>query len=88
MTAIEVLSPTNKTPGVHARTQYLQKQEELLNSRVNLVEIDLLRSGQHTTAVTYNLALAQAGADVAVTARTATELEQLVSQISAMGRKP
>ncbi len=61
VTAIEILSPTNKTPGVHGRTRYLQKQEELLNSRVNLVEIDLLRGGQHTTAVTYNLALAQAG---------------------------
>ncbi len=33
------------------------------------------------------LALAEAGADVAVTARTATELEQLVAQISAMGRE-
>src|SRR5947208_6537307 len=33
------------------------------------------------------LALAEAGADVAVTARTTTELEQLVAQISAMGRK-
>src|SRR5260370_28370235 len=33
------------------------------------------------------LALAEAGADVAVTARTTTELEALVAQISAMGRK-
>src|SRR5436190_4391820 len=33
------------------------------------------------------LALAAAGADVAVTARTATELEQLVTQIQAMGRQ-
>src|SRR2546428_2472228 len=33
------------------------------------------------------LALAEAGADVAVTTRTTTELEQLVAQISAMGRK-
>lgn len=33
------------------------------------------------------LALAQAGADVAVTARTANELEQLVAQIQATGRK-
>jgi len=33
------------------------------------------------------LALAEAGADVAVTARTASELEQLVAQIQAMGRK-
>ncbi|GAC1347520.1 MAG: SDR family NAD(P)-dependent oxidoreductase [Ktedonobacteraceae bacterium] len=33
------------------------------------------------------LALAQAGADVAVTARTASDLEQLVDEISAIGRK-
>src|SRR5258708_4403296 len=33
------------------------------------------------------LALAEAGADVAVTARTASELEQLVAQIRAMGSK-
>ena len=33
------------------------------------------------------LALADAGADVAVTARTTSELEQLVSQIQAKGRK-
>jgi NAD(P)-dependent dehydrogenase (short-subunit alcohol dehydrogenase family) len=33
------------------------------------------------------LALAQAGADVAVTARTASDLEQLVAEISGMGRK-
>ncbi len=32
------------------------------------------------------LALAQAGADVAVTARTASDIEQLVSEIQAMGR--
>ncbi|GAC1380363.1 MAG: SDR family NAD(P)-dependent oxidoreductase [Ktedonobacteraceae bacterium] len=33
------------------------------------------------------LALAQRGADVAVTARTATDLEQLVAEIQAMGRQ-
>lgn len=33
------------------------------------------------------LALAEAGADVAVTARTANELEQLVAQIQGLGRK-
>ncbi|HJT60014.1 MAG TPA: SDR family NAD(P)-dependent oxidoreductase [Ktedonobacteraceae bacterium] len=33
------------------------------------------------------LTLAEAGADVAVTARTSTELEALVAQISVMGRK-
>src|ERR1043166_7913082 len=33
------------------------------------------------------LALAEAGADVAVTARTASDLEKLVEEIRAMGRK-
>jgi hypothetical protein len=61
ITAIEVLSPTNKTPGAHGRTQYTQKQEELLKSRVNLVEIDLLRGGHHSTAVPYKDAIAKTG---------------------------
>jgi hypothetical protein len=51
VTAVELLSPSNKTPGAHGCEQYLKKQAELLNSRVNLVAIDLLRGGQHTTAV-------------------------------------
>lgn len=50
VTVIEVLSPTNKTPGEKGRGLYQRKQEELLDSQVNLVEIDLLRSGEHTTA--------------------------------------
>ncbi|MDQ6644009.1 MAG: SDR family NAD(P)-dependent oxidoreductase, partial [Chloroflexota bacterium] len=33
------------------------------------------------------LALAEAGADVAVTARTASEIDMLVAQIQAFGRK-
>ncbi|MDQ2715927.1 MAG: SDR family NAD(P)-dependent oxidoreductase, partial [Chloroflexota bacterium] len=33
------------------------------------------------------LALAQAGADVAVTARTGAELEPLVAEIQALGRR-
>jgi hypothetical protein len=76
ITAIEVLSPTNKTPGAHGRTQYVQKQEELLKSRVNLLEIDLLRAGQHTTAVTYNDAVAKAGPfDYHVCVRKMDELQ-------------
>jgi hypothetical protein len=51
VTSIEVLSPTNKRPGSPGREKYLAKQQELLASRVNLVEIDLLRGGQHTTAI-------------------------------------
>ena len=51
VTAIEVLSLTNKTPGERGRDLYLRKQREILDSQVHLVEIDLLRSGRHTTAV-------------------------------------
>ncbi len=50
ITAIEVLSPSNKTPGENARDLYLRKQREVLDSRAHLVEIDLLRAGLHTTA--------------------------------------
>src|SRR5207249_6796839 len=47
---IELLSPANKTPGV-GRDLYLKKQSHLLRSRSHLIEIDLLRAGQHTVAV-------------------------------------
>jgi hypothetical protein len=47
ITAIEVLSPDNKTPGPGQRS-YEQKQAELLASDVNLVEIDLLSTGKRT----------------------------------------
>jgi hypothetical protein len=61
VTAIEILSLTNKTPGEHGRELYLRKQRELLESQVHLVEIDLLRSGEHATAVPLPLALRQSG---------------------------
>ena len=51
VSTIEVLSPSNKTPGARGRDLYLQKQREVLDSQVNLVEIDLLRAGVHSTAV-------------------------------------
>ncbi len=44
ITAIEVLSVTNKFPG-EGQEKYLLKRSELLAGGVNLVEIDLLRSG-------------------------------------------
>lgn len=44
VTSIEVLSPSNKTPG-EGRREYLLKREELWRAGVNLVEIDLLRGG-------------------------------------------
>jgi hypothetical protein len=44
VTALELLSPTNKRPGPD-RQQYLHKRQQLFHARVNLVEIDLLRGG-------------------------------------------
>ena len=49
MTVIELLSPWNKT-GDGLR-DYQEKQREVLLSDASLVEIDLLRRGQHAVAV-------------------------------------
>jgi hypothetical protein len=46
VTVLEVLSPANKVGD--SRDQYLQKQQDLLDSKVNLVEIDLLGYGKDT----------------------------------------
>jgi hypothetical protein len=51
VTAIEVLSLASKKAGDTGRTSYQQKQGEYRAAGVNLVEIDLLRRGPHTTAV-------------------------------------
>lgn len=61
VTTIEVLSLTNKTPGQHGRDLYLRKQREILDSQTHLVEIDLLRGGEHATSVPRKRALAKAG---------------------------
>ncbi len=45
VTTIEVLSPTNKRPG-EGQELYLQKQADMKQAGVNIVEIDLLRGGQ------------------------------------------
>lgn len=45
VTVVEVLSPKNKRPG-ERQTQYDRKRQALLSSSANLVEIDLLRTGE------------------------------------------
>jgi hypothetical protein len=45
VTVVEVLSPSNKRPG-KGRSEYLEKRVEILQSRANLVELDLLRRGR------------------------------------------
>lgn len=49
VTTIEFLSPANKEHEA-GRSQYRTKQEKMLAGRVNLVEIDLLRSGSWVLA--------------------------------------
>ena len=51
ITVLEVLSPANKSPGAGSE-MYLQKQRELADARVSLVEIDLLRSGRRVLNAT------------------------------------
>ncbi|HEX5269876.1 MAG TPA: DUF4058 family protein, partial [Gemmataceae bacterium] len=45
VTVMELLSPTNKTPGPD-RDDYLRKRNLLLEQRVHVVEIDLRRGGE------------------------------------------
>ena len=61
ITTIEILSPDNKRGGGEGRRKYLAKQDEVLAAGISLVEIDLLRSGSHTTAVPASWVREQAG---------------------------
>jgi len=45
VTSIELLSPANKRPGVDGADAYEKKRQELFQSGVHLLEIDLLRGG-------------------------------------------
>jgi hypothetical protein len=70
VTAIELLSPANKTPGTD-RDRYLLKRDDYLASDTNLVEIDLLRSGtrvpvDHTPDGDYFVYLTEAAEYAAV----------------------
>lgn len=48
---IELLSPTNKEANSIGREEYRRKPREVLASTAHLIEIDLLRAGEHTIAV-------------------------------------
>jgi hypothetical protein len=50
VTAIEILSPSNKKPGKPLE-KYLRKREKSLSRQVNLVEIDLVRTGDWTEMI-------------------------------------
>ena len=51
ITAIELLSPANKGPNTAGRRAYIEKQGEVGRSQTHLLEIDLLRGGDHTVAI-------------------------------------
>lgn len=51
VTVIKTLSPANKRASSDGREQYLAKREEILRSRTNLVELDLLRGGKRLPLV-------------------------------------
>jgi hypothetical protein len=61
VTSVELLSLTNKTPGEKGAKLYRRKQTHILNRKIHLVEIDLLRAGHHTTAVALDWAKAKTG---------------------------
>lgn len=50
ITVVEVLSPSNKYAG-SGRDHYRQKQRDLMEGCISLVEIDLLRAGPHVLQV-------------------------------------
>lgn len=50
VTAIEVLSPSNRTPGA-GRETYLRKRRRYIDGEVNVVELDLVRAGEHTVGI-------------------------------------
>lgn len=69
VTVIEVLSPSNKLPGPGQKL-YEKKQQECQAGAVNLVEIDLLRSGpwvlsvpEHLVPAPYRVCVYRAGGD-------------------------
>ncbi len=61
VTAVEILSPSNKKVGHESRAKYIEKQREVLANDAHLVEIDLLRGGTYTAAVPRESVEAKAG---------------------------
>lgn len=59
ITVIKVLSPANKSE--QGWRAYVQKQQDFIAAGVNLVEIDLVRGGQHVLAVALDAFAEQPG---------------------------
>jgi len=50
VTAIEVLSPTNKCSTM-GRSEYLRKRDGYYQAKINVIELDLIRAGRHLVGV-------------------------------------
>jgi hypothetical protein len=61
VTAIELLSPANKRPGLDGADAYEKKRQELFSSMAHLLEIDLLRAGTRPQVARTLLYLPQPG---------------------------
>ena len=48
VTVLEIVSPSNKKKGSNGHREFLAKREEIMDSKVHWVEIDLLRKGERT----------------------------------------
>jgi Protein of unknown function (DUF4058) len=66
VTVIEVPSPRNKTANSEGRQLYVTKQQEILQSSTHLIEIELLRYGEHTVAAPRGSLIARGGWDYLV----------------------
>ena len=89
ITVIEVLSPANKASGSEGRQLYLRKQREILASQTHLIEIDLLRQGEHTVAPPVDYLLQQGHWDYLVSLHRGGQDEQFeVWAISLRQRLP
>jgi hypothetical protein len=80
VTVIELLSPSNKIRESTGRDEYVQKQRETMRSRAHLLEIDLLRAGQHTVAVPYGALAARARFDYLVSLRRTGNREEKIER--------
>lgn len=74
ITAIELISPANKTP--EGRAAYYKKQTEFVTARVNLVEIDLIRGGLFVLAMPESKLPRKCRTHYLINVRRATHPEQ------------
>jgi hypothetical protein len=88
VTTIEFVSPTNKVAGP-GQDAYLKKQDACIAAKVNLVEIDLVRTGQHVVAVPASYVPAEkASAYLICVRRAATPRQAQVYPVSLRSRLP